>query len=77
MCKTKYHSPHKEVNVKTHLAPRVDDEGMAIRAAFLVVLSALRGRNDVALCLDGTRAQQYLPMSLPCYTRTCAGLLST
>ena len=46
------------------LAPRVDDQRMAIGLAAILVLAALRWRDDEAARLDGARAQQDVPVRL-------------
>ena len=48
------------------LAPRVDNQAVAIAVAFLVVPACLRGRDHVALRLYGARAQQNFPVRLAC-----------
>ena len=52
-----------------HLTPRVDDHAVAVGAAPEAVVAVLSRCDHVALTLDGTRAQQHVPM---CGTG-CAG----
>ncbi len=47
-------------------APGVDDERVPVALPLCVVPPRLRGRDDVALRLHCARAQQQLPMRLPC-----------
>ena len=54
-------------------APRVDDHGVAPGLAAILVAAALGRGEHPRACLDGTRAQQHLPMSLPGGTGEGAG----
>ena len=54
-----------------HLAPRIDHDrvAVAVAQAAVVVLAALRRRDDVALGLDRPRAQQRVPVVLAGHQR--------
>ena len=46
------------------LAPRINNDRVAICLAAILMLAALRGGNDVATRLDGAGAQQDVPVRL-------------
>ena len=56
-----------------HLAPRIDDHGVAVGAPAAGVRAALRRRDHVGLVLDRARAQQRLPVRAPVGTVKAEG----
>ena len=52
------------LHLSSHNSPGIDNHGVPIAASLRVVLTCLRRRYHVALCLDGSRPEQGLPMCL-------------